>query len=224
MHYTTAERKEHLKHGLRHDPFKALVAPRPIGWITTIGPDGQLNLAPYSFFNAVSDYPLMVMFSSNSRKDSVSHAEASGEFTCSMATQPQAERMNLTSAAVASDVSEYSLAGLTTAPSLVVKPPRVEGSPAALECRTWKVIELPRGRAETTHYVTFGEVVAIYIDDRFVHDGLVDTAAMRPVARMGYMDYAVVTPDTRFTMVRPQVDADRRTATVPPAVWDGVYR
>jgi flavin reductase (DIM6/NTAB) family NADH-FMN oxidoreductase RutF len=224
MHYTTTERKEHLKHGLRHDPFKALVAPRPIGWITTIGADGRLNLAPYSFFNAVSDYPMMVMFSSNSRKDSVTNADATGEFTCSMATQPQADQMNLTSATVASDVSEYSLAGLMTAPSLVVKPPRVAGAPAALECRTWKVIELPRGKAETTHYVTFGEVVAIYIDERFVRDGLVDTAGMRPVARMGYMDYAVVTPETRFTMVRPQVDAERRTATVPPGTWDGVYR
>lgn len=223
MHYSTAERREHLKHGLRHDPFKALVVPRPIGWVTTMSPDGVLNLAPYSFFNAVQDAPPMVMFASNGKKDSLRNIEATGEFTCSLVSQALADRMNLTSAAVASDVSEYELSGLATAPSMAVKPPRVADTPAALECRLWKVVTLP-GSPDNVHYVAFGEVVAIYIDDRMVKDGIVDTAAMRPVARLGYMDYAVVTKETSFTLVRPRVDADGRTAQVAPAPWDGVYR
>lgn len=211
MHYTTADRKEHLKHGLRHDPFKAIVTPRPIGWITSLSPSGVLNLAPYSFFNAVSDQPKMVMFSTNGKKDSLRNIEATGEFTCSIVSDAQAAAMNLTSASVAEDVSEYSLAGLATAPSLVVGPPRVAGAPAALECRLWKVVELPRGDDDPTHYVAFGTVVAVYIDDHFVRDGRLDTAAMRPVARLGYMDYAVVTPETVFTLDRPRVAADGRT-------------
>jgi flavin reductase (DIM6/NTAB) family NADH-FMN oxidoreductase RutF len=224
MHYATAERREHLKHGLTHDPFKALVVPRPIGWITTVGPDGVVNLAPYSFFNAVSDVPPMVMFASSGRKDSLRNIEASGEFTCSIASQDLVDAMNLSSAAVPPDVSEYTLAGLATAPSLVVAPPRVAASPAALECRLFNTVELPGidGKPGTT--VVFGHVVAIFVDERVVKDGLVDTAAMRPLARMGYMDYAVVTPETTFTLNRPRVSDDRRTATVTPGPWDGVYR
>ena len=208
MHYATAERKAHTKHGLRHDPFKALVAPRPIGWITTVSESGVVNLAPYSFYNAVSEQPKMVMFSSTGRKDSLRNIETTGEFTCSVVSHELAAAMNLSSAGVASDVSEYALAGLATAPSLVVRPPRVEAAPAALECRLWKTIELPHGDADPTHYVVFGEVVALFIDDRIVKDGRVDTAAMRPVARMGYMDYVVVTPETSFTLVRPPIAVD----------------
>ena len=221
MHYATGERREHLKHGLSHDPFKAIVAPRPIGWITTVSPDGVLNLAPYSFFNAVSDTPPMVMFASAGRKDSLRNIEASGEFTCSMAGQALVDEMNLSSATVASDVDEFALTGLATAPSLVVAPPRVKASPAALECRLWKTLDLPGERPVT---VVFGHVVAIYVDERFVSDGVLDTAAMRPLARMGYMDYAVVTPETTFTLNRPLVDDDRRSARVTPGPWDGIYR
>lgn len=224
MHYATAERREHLKHGLTHDPFKALVVPRPIGWITTVGPDGVVNLAPYSFFNAVSDAPPMIMFASSGRKDSLRNIEATGEFTCSIASQDLVDAMNLSSATVAHDVSEYTLAGLATAPSLVVAPPRVAASPAALECRLWQTLDLPglEGRPGTT--VVFGHVVAIYVDPRVVKDGLVVTAAMRPLARMGYMDYAVVTPETTFTLNRPRVSDDRRSAAVTPGPWDGVFR
>lgn len=224
MHYGTADRREHLKHGLRHNPFKAIVAPRPIGWITTLDEAGILNLAPYSFFNAVSEAPPMVMFSSAGRKDSLRNIEATGEFTCSVASEALVDQMNLSSAPVASDVDEYEVAGLATAPSLVVKPPRVASSPAALECRLWKTVVLPAGEGEVAPTVVFGEVVAIYIDERFVRDGLLDTAAMRPLARMGYMDYAVVTPETSFTLNRPEVSADRRSARVTPGPWDGVYR
>lgn len=221
MHYATAERREHLKHGLRHDPFKAIVAPRPIGWISTVSATGVPNLAPYSFFNAVSDAPPMVMFSTVGRKDSLQNIEANGEFTCSVASQHLVDQMNLSSAAVAGEVNEYDLTGLATAPSLLVAPPRVAASPAALECRLWKTLELP---GEGAPIVVFGHVVAIYIDERVVTDGLLDTAAMRPLARMGYMDYAVVTPETTFTLNRPRVGDDRRSASVTPGPWDGIYR
>lgn len=221
MHYATADRREHLKHGLTHDPFKAIVAPRPIGWITTVSPEGVLNLAPYSFFNAVSDTPPMVMFASAGHKDSLRNIEANGEFTCSIASEALVDEMNLSSATVASDVDEFALTGLTAAPSLVVAPPRVASSPAALECRLWKTLELPGERPVT---VVFGHVVAIYVDERVVTGGLLDTAAMRPLARMGYMDYAVVTPETTFTLNRPVVAEDRRTARVTPGPFDGVYR
>jgi len=224
MHYATAERREHLKHGLRHDPFKALVAPRPIGWISTVSATGVVNLAPYSFFNAVSDAPPMVMFSSVGHKDTLRNLEATGEFTCSIASQALVDQMNLSSAMVASDISEFDLAGLASAPSLVVQPPRVAASPAALECRLWKTVELPGGPAGSGPIVVFGSVVAIYLDERFVTDGVVDTAAIRPLARMGYMDYAVVTPETTFTLNRPHVSDDRRSATVTPGPWDGIYR
>ncbi len=221
MHYATGGRREHLEHGLSHDPFKAIVAPRPIGWITTVGPGGVLNLAPYSFFNAVSDTPPMVMFASSGRKDSLRNIEASGEFTCSMASQALVDEMNLSSASVASDVDEFVLTGLAPAPSLVVAPPRVAASPAALECRLWKTLDLPGERPVT---VVFGHVVAIFVDERFVSDGVLDTAAMRPLARMGYMDYAVVTPETTFTLNRPLVAEDGRAARVTPGPWDGIYR
>jgi flavin reductase (DIM6/NTAB) family NADH-FMN oxidoreductase RutF len=185
---------------------------------------GVVNLAPYSFFNAVRDVPPMVMFSSTGRKDSLRNIEATGEFTCSIASLALVDAMNLSSATVAHDVSEYGLTGLTMAPSMLVAPPRVAESPAALECRVWQTLTLPGPDDDRAQVVVFGHVVAIYIDPAVVKDGLVDTAAMRPLARMGYMDYAVVTPETAFTLNRPQVDADRRSASVKPGPWDGVYR
>lgn len=224
MHYAITERRAHLQHGLRHDPFKALVAPRPIGWITSQSTDGIVNLAPYSFFNAVSEQPPMVMFASAGRKNSLDNILATGEFTCSIASEALTDAMNLSSATVAADVSEYTLTGLQAAPSLVVRPPRVAASPAALECKLWQTLELPHAEGATPTTVVFGQVVAIYIDGTVVRDGIVDTAAMRPLARMGYMDYAVVTPATTFTLNRPAVEPDRRSAHVAPGPWDGVYR
>lgn len=188
-------------HGLRHDPIKALVAPRPIGWISTIGRDGAINLAPYSFFNLVSEHPPYVMFSSGSRKDSQRNAEETGEFVCSLATFELREAMNTTSATVPPDVDEFALAGLAAAPSRLVRPPRVAASPVALECRYWQTMTLP-SRAAYAYAMVIGEVVGVHIDDRFVADGLVDTAAMQPIARLGYMDYAVV--DKKFTLPRPR--------------------
>jgi flavin reductase (DIM6/NTAB) family NADH-FMN oxidoreductase RutF len=218
MHYDTAKNN----HGLRFNPFKALVAPRPIGWIGTVSAEGQRNLAPYSFFNAVSDRPPMVMFSSHDRKDSVTNIEQTGEFTCSLATWDLRDPMNMSSAAVAPGVDEFELAGLTPAPSQMVKAPRVAESPAAFECKLWKMLELP-GAGGHNYTVVFGTVVAVYIDDAFVKDGMVDTGAMRPIARMGYMQYSVVRPETVFELNRPEAAADGKSAAVP-ASWDGVYR
>lgn len=218
MHYDTAKNN----HGLRFNPFKALVAPRPIGWIGTVSADGKRNLAPYSFFNAVSDRPPMVMFSSHDHKDSVTNIEQIGEFTCSLSTWDLRDQMNMSSAAVARGVDEFELAGLTPAPSHLVKAPRVAESPAAFECKLWKIVELP-GDGGHNYTVVFGSVVAVYIDDAFIREGMVDTGAMQPIARMGYMQYSVVRPDTVFALNRPEVAADGRSAAVP-AAWDGVYR
>ena len=218
------------RHGLKHDPFKALIVPRPIGWIGTVGANGVPNLAPYSFFNAVSDQPPVVLFSSGGHKDSLRNIEETGEFTCSLSTYALRDQMNMSSAPVVRGVDEFALAGLTAAPSTSVKAPRVAESPAAFECRHWKTVELPEpvqrpGRRPHPRYtVVFGLVVGIYIDDAYLKDGLVDTAAMRPLARLGYMDYAVVTPETTFSLNRPTVDADGRSASLVPGEWDGVYR
>ena len=225
MQYSLEDPHEHRKHGMPHDPFKALVAPRPIGWISSMSKTGVLNLAPYSFFNAVSDHPPMVMFSSVGRKDSVNNIEETGEFTCSMATEALVDGMNLSSAPVAANVDEHELANLATAASMVVRPPRVALSPSALECRLWKMLSLPRTDEDQPEVViVFGRVVAIYIDDSFIHDGIVNTGAMRPLARMGYMEYSVVGPDTVITLNRPTASADGQSATVQPGPWDGVYR
>lgn len=225
MHYSLEDPLEHRNHGLRHNPFKALVAPRPIGWISTVSRAGVLNLAPYSFFNAVCDSPPIMMFSSAGRKDSLNNVEETGEFTCSMSTEALVDSMNLSSAPVAANVDEFKLAQLETAPSLIVKPPRVAASPSALECRLWKTLTLPRSdKNQLEHVVVFGRVVAIYIDDTYVKDGVVDTGAMRPLARMGYMDYSVVRPDTVITLNRPIATADKQNASVQSGPWDGVYR
>lgn len=227
MYYAT----DSNQHGLKFDPFKALIAPRPIGWISTVSRDGVHNLAPYSFFNAVSDRPPVVMFSSSGRKDSLVNIEDNGEFTCSLATWDLREAMNLSSAPVVHGVDEFELAGLTKIIGSAVKTARVAESPAAFECRHWKTVELPDFSTANTakrpthkNYVVFGLVVGIYIDERIVKEGLVDTAAMQPIARMGYMDYAVVNRESSFTMNRPMASADGKTASVQPGPWDGIYR
>jgi flavin reductase (DIM6/NTAB) family NADH-FMN oxidoreductase RutF len=192
--------------GLPWDPFKALVAPRPIGWITTVSPTGVVNLAPYSYFNAVGDKPNLVCFSSSGRKHSQRNAELTGEFVCNLATWDTHEEMNLTSAALEEDASEPEFAGLEMAPSMLVMPPRVAAAPAALECVYLDTYVL-RSRAGREHIsqVVFGQVVGIYVDERFItEEGRVDTAAMRPVARMGYDEYAVV--ESAFRMARPDLD------------------
>ena len=187
---------------LRHDPFKAIVAPRPIGWITSISAKNEVNLAPYSYFNGINSRPALVMFASEGRKDSVSFIEQTGEFVCNLATWDLREAMNITSAPLPRGVNEMSHAGLEAAPSRLVKPPRVAASPCALECKLIKVVamETADGKPVDCH-VVFGQVVGVHIDDRFIVDGLLDTAAMKPIARCGYDQYAVV--DSLFSMRRP---------------------
>lgn len=190
------------RHGLRHDPFKALVAPRPIGWISSLDAQGRPNLAPYSFFNAVGDNPHIVMFSSAGRKDSLANIEATGEFVCNLATWDLRDEMNQTSAAVQHGVNEFTLAGLTPAACRMVAPPRVAESPAALECKYLRTLQLEdvNGRL-ANNLIVFGQVVGIHIDDRVVVDGMVDVTLYKPIARLGYMDYSVV--DEVFSLSRP---------------------
>jgi flavin reductase (DIM6/NTAB) family NADH-FMN oxidoreductase RutF len=191
-------------HGLPHDPFKAIVTPRPIGWITAMSARGEINLSPYSFFNAVSDNPHMVAFSSGGRKDALTFIEETKEFVCNLATWDLRDRMNATSAVLPRGENEMDHAGLTPAPSRIVKPPRVAEAPAALECRWLQTVPLtPLGGGDPAYWLVVGQVVGIHIDDRFIVDGLVDTAAMRPIARAGYRDYFVSTPETKFSIRRP---------------------
>lgn len=194
-------------HGLPHDPFKACVAPRPIGWISTLSVDGVANLAPFSYFNAVLDFPPTVMFSATGPhrdgplKDTAANAIATGEFVYNMATWDLREQMNLSSAAVGREVDEFELAGLVKAPSRLVKPPRVAASPVQLECRTVQVVSLPVNRAGMENRVVFGEVVGVHIDETVLVDGRVDLALVRAIARCGYQDYALLT--ALFSMDRP---------------------
>lgn len=188
-------------HGLRHDPFKALVVPRPIGWISSVSRAGVLNLAPYSFFNAVSTDPHIVAFASYGRKDSLINAEEQGEFVCNLATWDQRDAMNASSAMVGPDVDEFALAGLETEPSRMVRPPRVKGAPVHFECVWLQTMPMKGRDGRISYHLVFGEVLGVHIEDRFIRDGIVDTAGMKPVARLGYHDYSVV--DEVFTMKRP---------------------
>lgn len=200
MFYSTAENN----HGLPHDPFKAIVAPRPIGWISTRARGGgAVNLAPYSYFNALSDRPKLVMFSSAGMKDSATFAIESGEFVANLATAELAGAMNRSSAPAPRGVSEFAVAGLTEAPCRLVAAPRVAESPAALECRVTQWFA-PRGLdgEACDNIVVIGEVVGIHLDERILSDGRIDMALAAPLARLGYLDYAVT--NTVFQMARPR--------------------
>lgn len=199
MFYETAKND----HGLPYDPLKAIIAPRPIGWITSMAANGDINLAPYSYFNAFSTRPPIVGFSSESRKDSVDLVEETKEFVCNLATWDLRDAMNATSATLPRGVNEMEIAGLEAAPSKLVKPPRVAASPCALECKWLQTLQLrDLDRREIGRYLVIGQVVGIHIDDRYVTNGMLDTAAMKPIARCGYHDYAVV--ESVFSLVRPQ--------------------
>lgn len=187
---------------LPHDPFKAIVAPRPIGWITSMSSKGDINLAPYSFFNGLNSRPNMVMFASEGRKDSVSFIEETEEFVCSLATYALREQMNATSAPLARGVNEMVRAGLEPAPSRLVKPPRVAASPCAFECKLVKIVPMTTFDGEPIDcHVVFGQVIGVHIADRFIVGGRLDTAALKPIARCGYDEYAVV--ESVFSMERP---------------------
>jgi flavin reductase (DIM6/NTAB) family NADH-FMN oxidoreductase RutF len=197
MHYDAIDNA----HGLPNDPFKAIVAPRPIGWISSMSRSGVPNLAPYSFFNAVSERPHYIVIGSSGMKDSLVNIEATAEFVINIATFELREQMNASSATVASDVDEFKLSGLTAAPSRFVKPPRVKESPAALECKLFQIVPLPDNHGDAKDWAIIGRVVGIYIDDRFIAEGRVNTAAMQPIARLGYSEYATV--ESAWRMRRP---------------------
>ncbi len=197
-------------HGLPHDPFRSIVVPRPIGWISTLSGAGVVNLAPYSFFNAVSYAPPMVMFAANGQhaeggpKDTLSNIVETGGFVVNLATWELREEMNASSAAVPRAVDEMAMAGLETAPSRLVRPPRVKASPVHFECVPVKTVELPADDPEAPNNIVFGRVVGIHISDDILTDGMVDMSKFRPIGRLGYFDYTVV--DNVFTMPRPKVE------------------
>lgn len=202
MFFETAGGQAHKAEGLAHNPFKALVAPRPIGWISSLDAEGRANLAPYSFFNAVDDDPPIVMFSSSGWKHTVANVEATGEFVCNLASAHLQSEMNISSAQVPAGVDEFELAGLEKAPSRLVRVPRVAAARAALECRLLRIVELTdlAGQACDAR-VVFGQVVGIHIDDTMVTNGRVDMSRLQLLARLGYKDYSVTSEV--FEMDRP---------------------
>jgi flavin reductase (DIM6/NTAB) family NADH-FMN oxidoreductase RutF len=193
-------------HGLPHDPFNAIVGPRPIGWISTRSAQGALNLAPYSFFNAFNYVPPIVGFASIGAKDTLRNVQETGEFVWNLATRDLAEAMNQTCAAVAPEVNEFALAGLTPLPSTLVQPPRVAESPVTMECRSTQIVQLQG--ADGVHVPTWlvlGEVVAVHIDTALLKDGVYDTASAGHILRAGGpADYFSVGPEQLFKMYRPR--------------------
>jgi flavin reductase (DIM6/NTAB) family NADH-FMN oxidoreductase RutF len=202
MHYPLITGKE--THGLPHDPFKALISPRPIGWITAMSLKGELNLAPYSFFNAFSDRPHIVGFSSAGKKDALTFIEETGEFTCSMVSYDLRDAMNATSAPLPRGNSEADYAGLAMAASKFVKPPRVAKAPAALECKYLQTIPMTSLEGVTEYYLILGQVVGIFIDDVYVKNGIVDAASMELIARGGYDNYYKTDENNKFAIGRPK--------------------
>ena len=193
-------------HGLPHDPFNAIVGPRPIGWVSTRGADGVANLAPYSFFNAFNYTPPIVGFSSVTYKDTVRNIEATGEFVWNLATRDLAEAMNQTCAAVGPEVDEFALAGLTPVASKLVNVPRVQESPVTFECKLSQLIRLTSAACEPTDsWMVFGEVVGIHIAKHLLKDGVYDTANAGHILRGGGpADYFTIGPEQLFKMYRPR--------------------
>jgi len=192
-------------HGLRHDPFNAIVAPRPIGWISSRGANGNVNLAPYSFFNGFCYVPPIIGFSSTSWKDSVANIEETREFVWNLATMDLARQMNATAAHVARGVSEFEIAGLTPVSGKLVNVPRVAESPVSFECRLTQIIQLQGANGEKAQaWLTLGEVVAVHIDKAMIKDGVYQTALARPIVRAGRKgDYFEIRPEAMFEMTRP---------------------
>ena len=193
-------------HGLPHDPFNAIVGPRPIGWISSRDAQGRLNLAPYSFFNAFNYTPPIVGFASIGAKDTLHNVQATGEFCWNLATRPLAEAMNASCAAVPPEVDEFALAGLTPAPARLIGAPRVAESPVSFECRVTQIVRLQGvDGVPVETWLTLGEVVAVHIDRALLKDGVYDTAAARPILRAGGpADYFSIGPEQLFRMSRPR--------------------
>jgi flavin reductase (DIM6/NTAB) family NADH-FMN oxidoreductase RutF len=192
---------------LSHDPFNAIVVPRPIGWISTLDTNGVPNLAPYSFFNAVAYDPPQVMFAATSshrqggHKDSIKNAQDTGEFVVNLVTYTLREQMNASAVSAPSHINEFEYAKLTQEPSEMVKAPRVAESPIHLECTYTQTVQLPTDDPENPNTVVFGQVVGIHIRDHVIKDGKLDLAVIQPVGRLGYLDYVHVTQS--FDMDRP---------------------
>jgi flavin reductase (DIM6/NTAB) family NADH-FMN oxidoreductase RutF len=193
-------------HGLPHDPFNAIVGPRPIGWVSTRSNDGVLNLAPYSFFTAFNYIPPIVGFSSTGPKDSLRNVQENGMFVWNLVTRPLAEAMNETCAPVGPEVNEFELAGLTTAPSRVVDVPRVAESPVSFECRSTQIIQLEGlDQKKVPTWLVLGEVVGVHIAEHLLKDGVYDTANAGHILRGGGpADYFSIGPEQLFKMWRPQ--------------------
>ncbi len=202
MFYNTSEH-----HGLPHNPFKSCVAPRPIAWVSSVDPSGVVNLAPFSFFNAIASDPPMVMISFNGyhdhggEKDTLSNIKSSGEFVANMVPVALKDVMNVTTAPVAHEVDELELAGLTTEDSVLVKPPRVEEAPIHLECALHQEIKLPCTLKDSINTMIIGHVLGVHIREEVLTDGMVDLAKIKPLARLGYLQYSAV--DNVFEMTRP---------------------
>jgi len=193
-------------HGLAHDPFNAIVGPRPIGWIASHSASGVLNLAPYSFFNAFNYTPPIIGFASVGRKDSLNNIEQTGEFVWNLATRPLAEAMNLSSVAAPPDINEFELAGLTPVPGRMVKVPRVAESPVAFECRCSQILQLASADGdEIATWLVLGEVIGVHIDHALLKNGSYDTAGAHPILRGGGpADYFEVSQESLFQMYRPR--------------------
>ena len=195
-----------LGHGLPHDPFNAIVGPRPIGWISSMDAQGRLNLAPYSFFNGFNYTPPIIGFSSIGAKDTLRNVQQTREFAWNLATRPLAEQMNQSCAMVPPEVSEFELAGLTPVASRVIAAPRVAESPVSFECRVTQIIQLQAADgAQVESWLTLGEVVAVHIAKALLKDGVYDTAAAQPILRGGgAADYFEISAAQRFRMHRPR--------------------
>lgn len=198
----------HSTVGLPHNPMKAIISPRPIAWVASSGQDGSLNLAPYSFFNGISDDPAMIAFSiaSNSDgtpKDTLRNIEETGAFSISIVGAAQVEEMNISSGDYPYGDSEFDAAGLDMAPGVEIDVPRVSGAPACLECTHYQTVTLPEGPDGGSYALVLGTVVGVYIDDAIIVDGKVSYEKYNPICRLGYKDYAKITDV--FAMTRPVI-------------------
>ena len=193
-------------HRLPHDPFNAIIGPRPIGWISSQSEAGVLNLAPYSFFNAFNYVPPIIGFASIGRKDSLSNIEATGEFVWNLASEPLGQQMNQSCAAVGPEVNEFELTGLATEPSQLVKPPRVQAGPVSMECRCTQILQLQGlDGSKVPTWLVLGEVVMVHIDERLLQDGIYQTAAGQPLLRGGGpADYFTISDAGKLQMHRPR--------------------
>ena len=193
-------------HRLPHDPFNAIIGPRPIGWISTRGTNGADNLAPYSFFNAFCYTPPIIGFSSTSPKDTLRNCQDTGEFVWNLTTRTLADAMNETCAPAPYGTDEFTLANLTKAPSRLVKPPRVAESPVHFECKVTEIHQLKtQSGTQAQAWLVLGEVVAIHIDEALLVDGIFDTFSANITLRAGGPTaYAAITPENRFDMTRPK--------------------